>query len=81
MYFNWNSSSCLIFPYKKVLPFQAQGGCWQSGLAPKQGNMVNHSKVHFVIPPIFLKNVEIFASLEAFRYIRFVCKMFVNSFA
>ncbi len=43
-------------------------------------------KVHFVIhspiPPFYLKTVDIFTSAEVFRYIMFVCKIFLaNSFA
>ncbi len=49
-------------------------GCYHStGIA--------HLKVHFVIhsliPPFFSKEVEIFSSAEAFRYIMFVYKIFI----
>ncbi len=40
-----------------------------------------HFVIHSLIPPFFSKKVEIFTSEEAFRYIMFVCKIFLaNSF-
>ncbi len=41
----------------------------------------DHFVIHSLIPPFFTKKVEIFTSVEAYRYIMYVCKTFLaNSF-
>ena len=47
---------------------------------PDVGSKV-HFVVHSLIPPFSTRKVEIFTSSEAFRYIMYVCRIFLaNSF-
>ena len=44
---------------------------------PRSFKLKVHFVIHSLIPPFFSKKVEIFTSAEAFRYIMFVCKIFL----
>ncbi len=50
-------------------------GLFQKGAFPS--HLKAHFMIHSPIPPFFSKKVEIFTSAEAFRYIMFVCKLFL----